>query len=253
MKVKRNEDKKKRKVDPVGAGIIVAGSGASLAAGRSFRKWGEKEAKAGKEAQQERFEKLIETKKNQEILKNNKATLEEVKKAENAAKKAESEVKGLFKGKKIDAIRDIKIKNIKEALEKGEKREKEIIENITKYKGEKLKAAEEEAGKIMKEARGNGRKLAAAGHLGTAAVYGAYKLARKHKKEEKKFSDAREPVPEDILEKAKKSGVVQKDKDGNWRIINIDGKVFWRAKFSSKEAGQRALQSYKMGKWNKKK
>lgn len=251
MKVKRNEDKKKRKVDPVGTGIIVAGSGASLAAGRSFRKWGEKEAKAGKEAQQERFEKLIETKKNQDILKNNKATLEEVKKAENVAKKAESEVKGLFKGKKIDAIRDIKIKNIKEALEKGEKREKEIIENITKYKGEKLKALEEETGKRMKEARGNGRKLAAAGLLGTAAVYGAYKLARKHK-EEKKFSDAREPVPEDILEKAKKSGVVQKDKDGNWRIINIDGKVFWRAKYSSKEAAERVLQSYHSGKWYKK-
>lgn len=251
MKVKRNEDKKKRKVDPVGAGIIVVGSGASHVAGKSFRKWGEKEAKAGKEAQEKRLEKLMESQKNQDILKNNKATLEEVKKAENVAKKAESEVKGLFKGKKIGAIRDIKIKNIKEALEKGEKREKDILENIAESKGEKLRAIEEETGKRMKEARGNGRKLATAGLLGTAAVYGAYKLARKHK-EEKKFSDAREPVPEDILEKAKKSGVVQKDKDGNWRIINIDGKVFWQAKYKSKEAAERVLQSYKMGKWNKK-
>ncbi len=66
----------------------------------------------------------------------------------------------------------------------------------------------------------------------------------------------REEVPKKIVKKAKKSGVVQKDSDGNWRIINMngpDGKaIYWKPKYSSKEKAENALKSYHSGGWNKK-
>ena len=65
----------------------------------------------------------------------------------------------------------------------------------------------------------------------------------------------REVVPKKIVKKAKKSGVVQKDSEGNWRIINMNapgGPVFWRPKYSSKEKAENCLQAYHSGAWNKK-
>lgn len=66
----------------------------------------------------------------------------------------------------------------------------------------------------------------------------------------------RELVPKKIVKKAKRSGVIQKDQNGNWRIINMNapqGPVFWAPKYKSKEACQRVLDSYHSGGWNKKK
>ena len=58
------------------------------------------------------------------------------------------------------------------------------------------------------------------------------------------FSDNREKVPDDILEKAKKDGVVQQDREGRWRIINRKKGVYWSSVFKSKESGQAALRAY---------
>lgn len=68
----------------------------------------------------------------------------------------------------------------------------------------------------------------------------------------KKFSkQEREVVPDDIAEEGRKSGVVQKDKSGNWRIISYKTKTnksgkpeFWDAKYESKEAAEKALGGY---------
>lgn len=57
-------------------------------------------------------------------------------------------------------------------------------------------------------------------------------------------SGAREKVPERILEKAKKSGVIQKDTKGNWRIISLKSGEFWDAKYSSREKAESALAAY---------
>ena len=42
----------------------------------------------------------------------------------------------------------------------------------------------------------------------------------------RKLYSGREKVPADIAEKGKKEGVVQKDKDGNWRIFS-SWKICW--------------------------
>ena len=66
----------------------------------------------------------------------------------------------------------------------------------------------------------------------------------------------REAVPKKIVKKAKKSGVVQKDSNGNWRIINMHGPeghpVFWKPCYKSKESASAALNSWSAGKWRKK-
>lgn len=66
----------------------------------------------------------------------------------------------------------------------------------------------------------------------------------------------REIVPKKIAKKAEKKGVVQQDSEGNWRVINMHGPngqaVYWKPKYKSKESASKALQSYSMGKWNKK-
>ena len=60
----------------------------------------------------------------------------------------------------------------------------------------------------------------------------------------------REVVPPDIAEEGKNSGVIQKDKDGNWRIIsykkaNKSGKPeFWDAHYETKEDAEKALSAY---------
>lgn len=61
---------------------------------------------------------------------------------------------------------------------------------------------------------------------------------------DKEFSDNREDVPEDILEKAKKEGVVQKDHNGDWRIVAIKKKKFWSPIYSSEEKAKSALAGY---------
>lgn len=57
------------------------------------------------------------------------------------------------------------------------------------------------------------------------------------------FSE-REKVPDDIMEKVEKSGVVQQDREGRWRIINKKKREFWNQIYSSKERGQAALAAY---------
>lgn len=60
----------------------------------------------------------------------------------------------------------------------------------------------------------------------------------------KEFSDNREDVPEDILEKAKKEGVVQKDHNGDWRIVAIKKKKFWVSKYPTKAKAEASLRAY---------
>lgn len=59
----------------------------------------------------------------------------------------------------------------------------------------------------------------------------------------KSFS-GREKVPEAILEKAKKSGVIQKDSHGSWRIISLKSGEYWNAKYKSKKTAKAALSAY---------
>lgn len=65
----------------------------------------------------------------------------------------------------------------------------------------------------------------------------------------------REVVPKKIVKKAKKSGVVQKDQNGNWRIINMNspqGPVYWKPVYKSKESAENCLRAYQSGQWKKK-
>lgn len=65
-------------------------------------------------------------------------------------------------------------------------------------------------------------------------------------KRSKTFStkkDDRENVPKELLEKAKKDGVVQKY-DGSWRIISIQSGKFWNIKEDSKEKCEQILKAY---------
>ena len=84
-------------------------------------------------------------------------------------------------------------------------------------------------------------------------------LNRSNREMAKNFSEAkkkpsRERVPKKILKKVEKSGVIQKDGDGNWRIINMHnpgGPVYWRAKYASKEKAQNSLRAFQSGAWGK--
>jgi len=51
-------------------------------------------------------------------------------------------------------------------------------------------------------------------------------------------------VPEDIMEEAKKSGVIQKDKNGVWRIISMKKGKFWPNHYKTKEKAQASLAAY---------
>ena len=51
-------------------------------------------------------------------------------------------------------------------------------------------------------------------------------------------------VPEDIMEEAKKSGVIQKDKNGVWRIISMKKRKFWPNHYKTKEKAQASLAAY---------
>lgn len=63
----------------------------------------------------------------------------------------------------------------------------------------------------------------------------------------KEFSakkDNREDVPEDIMAKVEKTGVVQQDREGRWRIINKRKKKFWSSHYTSKESALAGLRGY---------
>ena len=61
----------------------------------------------------------------------------------------------------------------------------------------------------------------------------------------KLYSD-REKVPSDIAKKGRKSGVVQKDKKGVWRIISYktNPPEFWDAHYDSKSDAEDAQSAY---------
>lgn len=60
---------------------------------------------------------------------------------------------------------------------------------------------------------------------------------------EKEFS-GREKVPAKILKKAKEDGVIQRDSNGDWRIISMKSGEYWNAKYSSREKAESALSAY---------
>lgn len=56
----------------------------------------------------------------------------------------------------------------------------------------------------------------------------------------------REKVPQAMEEKARKTGVVQKDSTGTWRIISLKTSPaeYWNAHYDSKEDAEKALAAY---------
>lgn len=58
--------------------------------------------------------------------------------------------------------------------------------------------------------------------------------------------DDREIVPKDIAEKGRKEGVIQKDKNGKWRIISYKANPprFWSSTYDTKEDASRALAAF---------
>lgn len=56
----------------------------------------------------------------------------------------------------------------------------------------------------------------------------------------------REKVPKNIAEEGKKSGVIQKDKDGIWRIISYkkNPPEFWDAHYKTRGDAEKALAAY---------
>lgn len=67
-------------------------------------------------------------------------------------------------------------------------------------------------------------------------------------KRNKTFSakqDNREIVPAELVEKAKKEGVIQEYK-GKWRIISLKAEPprFWDSHYTSKEKAEKALDAY---------
>lgn len=65
----------------------------------------------------------------------------------------------------------------------------------------------------------------------------------------------REVVPADIVKKVKDGGVIQKDHNGDWRIISMKTKTnksgrpeFWPSRFKTKESALDQLQAYQKSK-----
>lgn len=59
----------------------------------------------------------------------------------------------------------------------------------------------------------------------------------------KRFS-SQEKCPEDILEKAKEDGVIQKDHEGNWRIVSLKKGTLWNSHYKTKESAMKSLAAY---------
>lgn len=66
----------------------------------------------------------------------------------------------------------------------------------------------------------------------------------KKKKVENTKTKVREKVSKENLKKAKESGVIQKDPNGNWRIISMKSGEYWDPKYTSKENAESALAAY---------
>ena len=93
---------------------------------------------------------------------------------------------------------------------------------------------------------------------GTKVESKVSKILDKSEKEMKKAAQKeyskqdREVVPADIVKKVKDGGgVIQKDHNGDWRIISMKTKTnksgkpeFWDAKYDSKESASKALGGY---------
>lgn len=62
--------------------------------------------------------------------------------------------------------------------------------------------------------------------------------------EKDKLFSGREKVSKENLKEAKKSGVIQKDSDGNWRIISLKAGEYWDAKYETREKAEAALAAY---------
>ena len=66
----------------------------------------------------------------------------------------------------------------------------------------------------------------------------------------KRKGQNREVVPADIAKKGREEGVVQQDKDGNWRIISYrtNPPTFWTTHYETKEKAEAALRAYQANK-----
>ena len=60
-------------------------------------------------------------------------------------------------------------------------------------------------------------------------------------------TDNREDASPELLEKAKKEGVIQKV-DGDWRIISIKKGKIWPQRFDSRETCEKSLRAYQANK-----
>jgi len=62
----------------------------------------------------------------------------------------------------------------------------------------------------------------------------------------RKIFAGRDIVPPSIAKKGKKDGVVQKDQNGDWRIISFkqNPPEFWDAHYDSKSNAKKALKGY---------
>lgn len=67
---------------------------------------------------------------------------------------------------------------------------------------------------------------------------------------DKTFSEFREKVSAEMLEKAKTDGVVQKKPNGSWGIISIDAGEWWTPDYESEEKAKNALEAYHANKFN---
>lgn len=76
--------------------------------------------------------------------------------------------------------------------------------------------------------------------------YTVKKQEEKGKIDTSKMFSSREKVPSDIAKEGKKSGVIQKDKNGDWRIISYktNPPEFWDAHFKTKGDARKALFAY---------
>ncbi len=63
----------------------------------------------------------------------------------------------------------------------------------------------------------------------------------------KEFSE-QEKAPKEMLERAKKEGVIQKGSDGTWRIVSLKKGTLWSAHYKSREKALGALRAYQKNK-----
>jgi hypothetical protein len=64
------------------------------------------------------------------------------------------------------------------------------------------------------------------------------------------FSEPREKVSAEMLEKAKTDGVVQKKPNGSWGIISIEAGEWWTPDYESEEKAKNALEAYHANKFD---